>query len=47
MTTTSPALPQRLKERMGQLRGGDGKWLECERDKVDGLVRDLFGEEAA
>ena len=32
---------------MGQLRGVDGKWFEYERDKVDGLVRDLFGEEAA
>ena len=38
--------PWRLKERMGRLRGKDGKWLESERDKVDGLVRDLFGEEA-
>ena len=32
---------------MGRLRGANGKWLESERDKVDGLVRDLFGEEAA
>ena len=32
---------------MGRLRGADGKWLESEGDKVDGLVRDLFGEEAA
>ena len=32
---------------MGRLRGTDGEWLESERDKVDGLVRDLFGEEAA
>ena len=32
---------------MGRVRGADGKWLESERDKVDGLVRDLFGEEAA
>ena len=32
---------------MGRLRGADGIWLESERDKVDGLVRDLFGEEAA
>ena len=39
--------PWRLKERMGRLRGTDGEWLESERDKVDGLVRDLFGEEAA
>ena len=39
--------PWRLKERMGRLRGADGKWLESERDKVDRLVRDLFGEEAA
>ena len=37
----------RLKVRMGRLRGADGKWLESERDKVDGLVRDLFREEAA
>ena len=37
----------RPKERMGRVRGADGKWLESERDKVDGLVRDLFGEEAA
>ena len=39
--------PWRLKERMGRLRGADGNWLESEKDKVDGLVRDLFGEEAA
>ena len=39
--------PWRLKERMGRLRWADGKWLESERDKGDGLVRDLFGEEAA
>ena len=32
---------------MGRLRGTDGEWLESERDKVDGLVRDLFGEEEA
>ena len=32
---------------MGQLRGMDGRWLESEGNKVDGLVRDLFGEEAA
>ena len=32
---------------MGRLRGADGEWLESEGDKVDGLVRDLFGEEAA
>ena len=37
--------PWRLKERMGRLRGADGKWLESEGDKVDGLVKDLFGEE--
>ena len=37
----------RLKQRMGRLRGADGKWIESERDKVDGLVRDLCGEEAA
>ena len=36
-----------MKERLGQLRGADGAWLESEGDKVDGLVRDLFGEEAA
>ena len=39
--------PWRLKERMGRLRGADGEWLESEGDKVDGLVRDLFGEVAA
>ena len=39
--------PWRLKERMGRPRGADGKWLESERHKLDGLVRDLFGEEAA
>ena len=38
--------PWRLEQRMGRLRGGDGKWLESERDKVDGLVTDLFGKEA-
>ena len=32
---------------MGRLRGTDGEWLDSEEDKVDGLVRDLFGEEAA
>ena len=32
---------------MGRLRGTDSAWLESEGDKVDGLVRDLFGEEAA
>ena len=32
---------------MGRLRGADGEWLESDGDKVDGLVRDLFGEEAA
>lgn len=32
---------------MGRLRGAFGVWLECEEDKVDGLVRDLFGEEAS
>ena len=32
---------------MGRLRRADGEWLESEGDKVDGLVRDLFGEEAA
>ena len=37
--------PWRLKERMGRLRGSDGEWLDSEEDKVDGLMRDLFGEE--
>ena len=32
---------------MGRLRGTNGAWLESEGDKVDGLVRDLFGEESA
>ena len=32
---------------MGRLRGANGTWLESERDKVDRLVRDSFGEEAA
>ena len=32
---------------MGRLRGADGTWLEFEKDKLDGLVRDLFGEDAA
>ena len=36
-----------MKERMSRLRGTDGAWLESEGDKVDGLVRDLFGEETA
>ena len=35
--------PWRLKQRMGRLRGADGRWLESEGDKVDGLVSDLFG----
>ena len=39
--------PWRQKEGMRQLRGMDGRWLESEGDKVDRLVRDLFGEEAA
>ena len=39
--------PRRLKERMGRLRGADGAWLESEGEKVNGLVRDLFEEEAA
>ena len=39
--------PWRLKERMGRLSGVDGQWLESERDKGDGLVSDLVGEEAA
>ena len=39
--------PWRLKKRMGRLRRADGEWLESEGDKVDGLVRDLFGEGAA
>ena len=32
---------------MGHLRGADGTWLESERDKVDGLVMDLFVGETA
>ena len=32
---------------MGRLRGADGMWLGSERDKVDGLVRALFGREKA
>ena len=32
---------------MGWLWGADRAWLESEGDKADGLVRDLFGEEAA
>ena len=39
--------PWRLKGRMGRLRGADGTWLESEGEKLDGLVRDLFGEESA
>ena len=39
--------PWRLKERMEFLRGADGAWLESEGEKVDGLVKDLCGEEAA
>ena len=39
--------PWRLKERMSRLRGADGMWLESQGDKVDGLVRELFGEEEA
>ena len=39
--------PWRLKDRMGRIRRADGEWLESRRDRVDGLVRDLFGEEAA
>ena len=32
---------------MGRLWGADGAWLESEGEQVDGLVRDLFGEETA
>lgn len=32
---------------MGQLRGADGEWLESEDDKLDRLVGDLFGRDAA
>ena len=32
---------------MGRLRGANGAWLESEEDKVDRVVRDLFGGEAA
>ena len=39
--------PWRLKDRMGRLKRADGRWLESDRDKVDGLVRDLFGRETA
>ena len=39
--------PWGLKERMGRLRGADGKWLDSERDKVDRLGKDLLGEGAA
>ena len=37
--------PWWLKERKGRLQGADGTWVELERDQVDGLVKDLFGEE--
>ena len=37
--------PWRLKERMGRMRGADGRWLESEGDKMDGLVSDLFGRD--
>lgn len=30
----------RLKERIGRLRGDDGRWLESEEDKLEGLVQD-------
>ena len=30
---------------MGRLHVADGTWLESERHKVEGLVKDLFGEE--
>lgn len=32
---------------MGRLRGTARRWLESEADKVDGLVADLFGRDAA
>ena len=32
---------------MGWLRGPDGVWLESARQKVGGLVKNLFGEESA
>ena len=35
--------PWRLKEMMGRLRGVDRRWLDSEREKVDGLVSHLFG----
>ena len=39
--------PVAAEDRMGRIRRADGEWLESERDRVDGLVRDLFGEEVA
>ena len=39
--------PWRLKVRMGRLWGTHGRSLETESDKVDGLVSDLFGQDAA
>ena len=39
--------PWRLKDRMDRLRGSQGNWLESERDKVEWLVRNLFGGETA
>lgn len=32
---------------MGRLRDANGAWLESERDKGEGLVKDLFGEVTA
>ena len=37
----------RFKERIGRLQGTDGGGLESESDKVDGLVANLFGGDAA
>ena len=28
---------------MGRMRGANGDWLEGDKEKVDGLVRDIFG----
>ena len=35
--------PWRVKDRMGRLRGSNGLWLSEDAEKVEGLVRDVFG----
>ena len=35
--------PLRVSDWMGRFRGSSGMWLVDDGDKLDGLVRDVFG----